>query len=136
MNAKKKIAECASCINHVYYIKSRCHVCLRVCVPLQHLQELSGAGQAMSSSGSGTPGPPPYEVIAQSQGPSELPPPTYAEAVALLQQAGIQGTCSSYTTRTLITYIHTRGSISSRPPAQLYYKPPAPPCAREHAFNR
>ncbi|OXU30737.1 hypothetical protein TSAR_001897 [Trichomalopsis sarcophagae] len=55
----------------------------------RHLQEFSG-GQAMSSSGSGTPGPPPYEVIAQSQGPSELPPPTYAEAVALLQQTGIQ----------------------------------------------
>ncbi|KAJ8682766.1 hypothetical protein QAD02_018558 [Eretmocerus hayati] len=56
----------------------------------RHLQELSGAGgQAMSSSGTGTPGPPPYDVVAQSQGPSELPPPSYAEAVALLQQAGI-----------------------------------------------
>ncbi|XP_011496719.1 PREDICTED: uncharacterized protein LOC105361294 [Ceratosolen solmsi marchali] len=55
----------------------------------RRLQEFSG-GQAMSSSGTGTPGPPPYEVIAQSQGPSELPPPTYAEAVALLQQSGFQ----------------------------------------------
>lgn len=36
-------------------------------------------------------GPPSYEVITQGQGPSELPPPSYAEAVALLHQAGING---------------------------------------------
>ncbi|XP_058791527.1 uncharacterized protein LOC131664449 isoform X2 [Phymastichus coffea] len=55
----------------------------------RHLQGF-GSGQALSSSGSMTPGPPAYEAIAQSQGPlihqTELPPPTYAEAVALLQQ--------------------------------------------------
>ncbi|XP_015518706.1 uncharacterized protein [Neodiprion pinetum] len=55
----------------------------------RHLQELAGA-QAVNGSGTGTPGPPPYEVITQGQGPSELPPPSYAEAVALLQQAGVQ----------------------------------------------
>ncbi|XP_014220793.1 uncharacterized protein LOC106648412 [Trichogramma pretiosum] len=46
----------------------------------------------LTSSGTGTPGPPPYEVIAQAQQvgqAGEIPPPTYAEAVALLQQAGI-----------------------------------------------
>lgn len=55
---------------------------------LQHLQELAGT-QGVSGSGTGTPGPPSYEVITQGQGPSELPPPSYAEAVALLQQTGI-----------------------------------------------
>ena len=61
---------------------------------MQHLQaEYSGAHQGLGSSDPGTPGPPPYEIIAQNHqgGPSELPPPTYAEAVALLQQAGICG---------------------------------------------
>ncbi|XP_011314484.1 uncharacterized protein [Fopius arisanus] len=56
----------------------------------RHLQELAGA-QGVNSSGAGTPGPPPYDSIAQGQGPSELPPPTYAEAVALLHQTDIHG---------------------------------------------
>ncbi|KAK0161960.1 hypothetical protein PV327_008354 [Microctonus hyperodae] len=56
----------------------------------RHLQELTGA-QGVSGSGAGTPGPPPYDSITQGQGPSELPPPTYAEAVALLHQAEIHG---------------------------------------------
>ncbi|XP_051161185.1 uncharacterized protein LOC127281505 [Leptopilina boulardi] len=54
----------------------------------RHLQELAGA-QGMSGSSSGTPGPPSYDVITQGQGPSDLPPPSYAEAIALLQQAGV-----------------------------------------------
>ncbi|KAK0082744.1 hypothetical protein PV325_009926 [Microctonus aethiopoides] len=54
------------------------------------LMELAGA-QGVSGSGAGTPGPPPYDSITQGQGPSELPPPTYAEAVALLHQAEIHG---------------------------------------------
>lgn len=45
----------------------------------------------MSGSSSGTPGPPSYDVITQGQGPSDLPPPSYAEAIALLQQAGVHG---------------------------------------------
>ncbi|XP_066584443.1 uncharacterized protein [Prorops nasuta] len=55
---------------------------------IRHLQELAGAHDA-STSGIRNIGPPPYDVITQGQGPSELPPPTYAEAVALLQQTGI-----------------------------------------------
>ena len=51
---------------------------------------MAGA-QGISGSGSGTPGPPAYDVIVQGQGPSELPPPSYAEAIALLQQAGVHG---------------------------------------------
>lgn len=51
---------------------------------------MAGA-QGVSGSGAGTPGPPPYDSITQGQGPSELPPPTYAEAVALLHQAEIHG---------------------------------------------
>ncbi|XP_012262303.1 uncharacterized protein LOC105689678 [Athalia rosae] len=55
----------------------------------QLFRELAGS-QAVSGSGARTPGPPPYEVITEGQGPSEMPPPSYAEAVALLQQAGLQ----------------------------------------------
>ncbi|XP_043280212.1 uncharacterized protein [Venturia canescens] len=47
------------------------------------------AAQGMSGSGAGMIGPPSYEIITQAQCTNELPPPTYAEAVALLQQAGI-----------------------------------------------
>ncbi|XP_034936176.1 uncharacterized protein [Chelonus insularis] len=56
----------------------------------QLFRELAGA-QGVGGSGTGTPGPPPYESITQSQGPSELPPPSYAEAVALLHQSEING---------------------------------------------
>ncbi|XP_012271949.1 uncharacterized protein LOC105695178 isoform X2 [Orussus abietinus] len=69
----------------------------------QLFRELAGA-QGVSGSGTGTPGPPSYDAITQGQGPSELPPPSYAEAVALLQQAGIHdakpccGTAPSSTT--------------------------------------
>ncbi|XP_008556020.1 uncharacterized protein LOC103577233 isoform X1 [Microplitis demolitor] len=56
----------------------------------RRLQELASA-QGVGGSGAGTPGPPPYDSIAQGQGPSELPPPTYAEAVALLHQNEIHG---------------------------------------------
>ncbi|XP_033214234.1 uncharacterized protein LOC117171237 isoform X2 [Belonocnema kinseyi] len=54
----------------------------------QLFRELAGA-QGISGSGSGTPGPPSYDVIVQGQGPSDLPPPSYAEAIALLQQASV-----------------------------------------------
>ncbi|CAD6241393.1 GSCOCG00002719001-RA-CDS [Cotesia congregata] len=56
----------------------------------QLFRELASA-QGVGGSGAGTPGPPPYDSIAQGQGPSELPPPTYAEAVALLHQSEIHG---------------------------------------------
>ncbi|KAL2721222.1 hypothetical protein V1477_020042 [Vespula maculifrons] len=54
----------------------------------RHLQELA-ASPSVGTSGMGTPGPPSYEVITQAQGSNELPPPSYAEAVSLLRQAGI-----------------------------------------------
>lgn len=54
------------------------------------MQELA-ASPSVGTSGMGTPGPPSYEVITQAQGSNELPPPSYAEAVSLLRQAGING---------------------------------------------
>ncbi|XP_043666577.1 uncharacterized protein LOC122628387 isoform X1 [Vespula pensylvanica] len=57
----------------------------------RHLQELA-ASPSVGTSGMGTPGPPSYEVITQAQGSNELPPPSYAEAVSLLRQAGINDT--------------------------------------------
>jgi hypothetical protein len=102
-------------------VRARC-IFLKPLLPLcqQHLQEFSG-GQAMSSSGTGTPGPPPYEVIAQSQGPSELPPPTYAEAVALLQQSGIQGIfCAPITLVLLLLSLAMRVRLPSPGAASSY----------------
>lgn len=52
------------------------------------MQDLAGA-QGVSGSGTCTPGPPPYDSV--TQGPSELPPPSYAEAVALLHHNEING---------------------------------------------
>ncbi|KAF7406364.1 hypothetical protein HZH68_005733 [Vespula germanica] len=54
----------------------------------QLFRELA-ASPSVGTSGMGTPGPPSYEVITQAQGSNELPPPSYAEAVSLLRQAGI-----------------------------------------------
>nr|KAF7429890.1 hypothetical protein H0235_006288 [Vespula pensylvanica] len=56
----------------------------------QLFRELA-ASPSVGTSGMGTPGPPSYEVITQAQGSNELPPPSYAEAVSLLRQAGING---------------------------------------------
>ncbi|KAF7989335.1 hypothetical protein HCN44_008009 [Aphidius gifuensis] len=56
----------------------------------RHLQDLAGA-QGVSGSGTCTPGPPTYDSVTQGQGPSELPPPSYAEAVALLHHNEING---------------------------------------------
>ncbi|KAG7209592.1 hypothetical protein KM043_011253 [Ampulex compressa] len=52
----------------------------------QLFRELAGA-QGIGSAGTGTPGPPSYDVIIHNQARNELPPPSYAEAIALLHQA-------------------------------------------------
>ncbi|XP_015588679.1 uncharacterized protein LOC107264676 isoform X2 [Cephus cinctus] len=54
----------------------------------QLFRELAIA-QGVGGSGAATPGPPSYEVISHGEGSSELPPPSYAEAVALLRRSGI-----------------------------------------------
>ena len=68
----------------------------------QQFQEISGAQGIVGSSGSTTPGPPPYELVTQNDGTSELPPPNYAEALALFGQTDFQG---KIIVKTLQTYI-------------------------------
>ncbi|XP_015438950.1 PREDICTED: uncharacterized protein LOC107193924 [Dufourea novaeangliae] len=51
----------------------------------RHLQELTGGARAMGPIGAAASSPPSYEVIVQET-PNELPPPSYAEAVALLHR--------------------------------------------------
>lgn len=55
----------------------------------KYFQELA-SNQGICAASTTTPGPPSYDIITQNQGNSELPPPSYAEAIALLQ-AGVNG---------------------------------------------
>ncbi|KAI4494893.1 uncharacterized protein LOC122516155 isoform X1 [Polistes fuscatus] len=79
----------------------------------RHLQELA-ASPSVGTSGMGTPGPPSYEVITQAQGSNELPPPSYAEAVSLLRQAGINDTKLDCGTVSCST-INVNENIRSKP---------------------
>lgn len=53
----------------------------------QLLTELAGGRGISGASGAAASGPPSYEVIARGTTSNELPPPSYAEAVALLHRS-------------------------------------------------
>lgn len=74
------------------------------------MQELA-ASPSVGTSGMGTPGPPSYEVITQAQGSNELPPPSYAEAVSLLRQAGINGKFHEKYLREVLFYFTINDNI-------------------------
>lgn len=57
-----------------------------------HRRLFRGLATSPATSLMGIPGPPAYELTIRTQGQNEQPPPSYAEAVSLLRQAGINDT--------------------------------------------